>query len=82
MHQLSRPAASEYRPRGRALRSADGTAARPDGGGHGGGDSGIGLALVEAFLAEGMNVVMSDVNPDALELRPSGSPVTVAPSPS
>jgi NAD(P)-dependent dehydrogenase (short-subunit alcohol dehydrogenase family) len=31
--------------------------------------SGIGLALVEAFLSEGLNVVMSDVNSDALDAQ-------------
>lgn len=37
-----------------------------------GGASGIGLGLVEAFLAEGMNVVLADVEPAALERAASG----------
>ena len=33
--------------------------------------SGIGLAMTEAFLAEGMSVVMADVQEDALTVRAS-----------
>ena len=35
--------------------------------------SGIGLALVDAFVAEGMQVVMADIDEEALDVNRAGS---------